>query len=171
MNIAAGRPGSDAGINQTGAPAAAPPTPKAHPAEGPLDLGRLLDELVIDGLLSVDLARPLRQRADDPSDRRHALIRIAERQWDNALLPGRKLSMEVLVQWLASKVGLPYLRIDPLSIEVSRVTTVVPYAYASRAKILPVKVTQSAVVIATSEPYQREWERDLGRALKLEIKR
>jgi len=171
MNIAAGKPGSDAGINPTGAAAAAPPTPRGHPAEGPLDLGRLLDELVADGLLSAELARPLRQHADDPADRRHALVRIAEKNWDNARLPGRSLTMEVLVQWLAQKTGLPYLRIDPLSIEVSRVTTVVPYAYASRAKILPVKVTPSEVVIATAEPYQREWERDLARALKLPIKR
>ncbi len=171
MNTAVARPGSDAGLNPTGAPAGAPPTPRAHPAEGPLDLLRLLDELVTDGLLDAGLAQPLRQRANDPADRRPALVRIAERNWDNAALPGRKLGIEVLTQWLAHKVGLPYLRIDPLSIEVSRVTTVVPYAYATRAKILPVKVTQNEVVIATAEPYLRDWERDLGRALKLEIRR
>ena len=44
-------------------------------------------------------------------------------------------------------------------------------AYAERYKILPVRVTTAEAVIATCEPYVREWEAELGRILRLEIKR
>ena len=44
-------------------------------------------------------------------------------------------------------------------------------AYAERFKILPVEVTSKEAVIATAEPYLREWEQELARIQKVEIKR
>jgi general secretion pathway protein E len=51
------------------------------------------------------------------------------------------------------------------------VTKVMSNAYAERFKILPVRVTTAEVVIATCEPYVREWEAELARIMRLEIKR
>src|SRR5579883_3103102 len=124
-------------MNQAAKPPSRETVAKKAP-DKPLDLGQLLDELVADGLVRADLARGLRQR---PPERKHPLVRIAECEWDNPQQPGKRLTLETLVQWLAARSGLPYLRIDPLSIDVARVTTVVSYAYAARVKILPVKVT------------------------------
>jgi len=136
-----------------------------------IDLAAVLEGLLGDGLILPEQAQTLRQRAATWREHRHPLQRVAECELDNAKQPGKRLTLEALVQWLAGKTGLPYLRIDPLSIEVSKVTTVVSYAYAARLKILPVKVTQDEVVIATAEPWLREWENDLGAVLKLRIKR
>ena len=136
-----------------------------------IDLAAVLEGLLGDGLILPEQAQTLRQRAATWREHRHPLQRVAECELDNAKQPGKRLTLEALVQWLAGKTGLPYLRIDPLSIEVSKVTTVVSYAYAARLKILPVKVTQDEVVIATAEPWLREWENDLGGVLKLRIKR
>jgi general secretion pathway protein E len=44
-------------------------------------------------------------------------------------------------------------------------------AYATRFRVLPVGVTTKEAVIATAEPYDREWEPELARMLKLEIRR
>ena len=136
-----------------------------------IDLAAVLEGLLGDGLILPEQAQTLRQRAATWREHRHPLQRVAECELDNAKQPGKRLTLEALVQWLAGKTGLPYLRIDPLSIEVGKVTTVVSYAYAARLKILPVKVTQDEVVIATAEPWLREWENDLGAVLKLRIKR
>ena len=136
-----------------------------------IDLGEVLDYLVADGMILPEQARALRARAGEWREHRHPLQRVAECELDNARQPGKRLTLEALVQYLAGRTGLPYLRIDPLSIEVGKVTTVVSYAYAARLKILPVKVTHEEVVIATAEPWLREWERDLGNVLKLRIKR
>jgi len=136
-----------------------------------IDLAEVLEGLLGDGLILPEQAQALRHRAVTWREHRHPLQRVAECELENAKQPGKRLTLEALVQWLAGKTGLPYLRIDPLSIEVGKVTTVVSYAYAARLKILPVKVTQDEVVIATAEPWLREWENDLGGVLKLRIKR
>ncbi len=136
-----------------------------------IDLAEVLEGLLGDGLILPEQAQALRHRAVTWREHRHPLQRVAECELENAKQPGKRLTLEALVQWLAGRTGLPYLRIDPLSIEVGKVTTVVSYAYAARLKILPVKVTQDEVVIATAEPWLREWENDLGGVLKLRIKR
>ncbi|HSW14886.1 MAG TPA: GspE/PulE family protein [Solimonas sp.] len=131
-----------------------------------LELGELLENLVADGLTTRAAVRELQIRLASQPDPRHPLAVIAGADWDNPQAPGRKLNLETLTQWLAKKFDLPYLRIDPLTIEVSKITAVIPYAYAARSKILPVKVTPTEVTIATSEPQLREWERDLVPLLK-----
>ena len=51
------------------------------------------------------------------------------------------------------------------------VTDVMSNAYATRFKILPVEVNTREVTIATSEPYIKDWEKELKHILRLEIRR
>ena len=44
-------------------------------------------------------------------------------------------------------------------------------AYATRFRILPVGVTSKEAVIATAEPGVREWEPELARMIKRDIRR
>ena len=76
--------------------------------------------------------------------------------------PHKPLTLDPLTEWLAKRVGLEYLHIDPLKIDFSAVTDVMSIAYATRFRILPVGVTSKEVVIATAEPYVREWEPELA---------
>ena len=85
--------------------------------------------------------------------------------------PHKPLALEPLTEWLAKRVGMEYLHIDPLKIDFSAVTEVMSIAYATRFHILPVGVTSKEVVIAICEPYVREWEKELQRITKLEIRR
>ncbi|MDR3418730.1 MAG: GspE/PulE family protein [Nevskia sp.] len=150
---------------------AVPPPKLEKRRDHALDLAELLDDLVADKMILAEEARGLRARMHEMREYRHPLQRLAECEWDNQKQPGKRLTLEALVHWLANHTGLPYLRIDPLSIDVGRVTTVVPYAYAARLKILPVKVAADEVTIATSEPWLREWEHDLSNVLRLRVKR
>ncbi len=133
-----------------------------------LDLGELLDALVADGLVDASAAQALRQQ---PPQRRHPLQIIAECDWTLPAEPSLRLTLDRLMSWLSERSGLPWQRIDPLSLDVARITQLVPYAYAARARILPLKVSATEVVIATAEPYWQEWERELAPLLKREIKR
>ncbi|MBA4286383.1 MAG: type II secretion system protein E [Xanthomonadaceae bacterium] len=137
----------------------------------PLVLETVLSTLVADGLTTTAAAKALLSRPAARGEHPHPLARIAGCDWEHPQLPGRKLGIEALTQWLAGRAGLPYLRIDPLAIEVAKITTVMPYAYAARLKILPVKVTATEVTIATCEPYIFDWVPDLRQALKLDVKR
>jgi general secretion pathway protein E len=96
---------------------------------------------------------------------------VAEQKWKDPRQPRKLLHLEALTEWLAEKVGLPYLHIDPFKIDFAAVTKVMSNAYAERYRILPVGVTAREATIATCEPHMREWEEPLKQVLRLDIKR
>ncbi|MDP9014164.1 MAG: GspE/PulE family protein [Pseudomonadota bacterium] len=137
-----------------------------------LTLGWLLDEMVKGELIP---AAAVRQLVDPPRRKdgaaHHPLVVAAAQDWPDRRTQGRKLSLEALTQWLAHRARLPYVRIDPLKLEVATMTEVVPYAYASRSGILPIKSGPAGVVFAVKDPFAVEWMRDLQPALKVPLKR
>lgn len=142
--------------------------------QGRLHLPEVLSLLAEDGLVSVENARMLSTLADSVSQehqQKHALVRVAERGWPDLQKPDQKLSLDRLLNWLASKLDLPIYSIDPMKVETHQITAVMSYAYAVRYGILAVEVDQDEVVIATAEPCEREWEVELGRVLRKSIRR
>ena len=137
-----------------------------------LDIKGLLEGLVSDGLVKYEDGKRalLLSRVKDLS-KTHPLTAIAEQNLEDARNPGRTLKQEDLFKWLADKTGVPYERIDPLKIDVTRVTSVVSYAYASNRAILPLRVDKDSVVIATSNPFDDEWVDELGQLLHKHVQR
>ncbi|WP_426119689.1 GspE/PulE family protein [Pseudomonas sp. DSP3-2-2] len=137
-----------------------------------LDLNDLLRDLVAQGFIdqsSAEDALTLRRTA--ANIQLHPLEFIAAQQLDDLKRPGRKLDLETLSVWLAQQSGQPYMRIDPLKINVAAVTPLMSYAFAQRHKILAVAVDRDSVTIASAQPYVNAWEADLAHVLKLPIKR
>ena len=135
-----------------------------------LALSEVLDALVGDGLASRADADQLVSDRRMHRNEQHPLVLIADQKWKSRQPPNRVLSLEALAEWLAGKVGMEYFHIDPLKINFSAVTEVMSNAYATRFKILPVEVSTREVVIATCEPYIREWEKELKQILRLDIR-
>ena len=106
-----------------------------------------------------------------PSETDHPITLISAKGWKKATDSNVLLDAEELTRWVADRANLPYLRIDPLKIDVSAVTSVMSYAYAERFKILPIAVNGSQITVATCEPYVREWEHELTDLLKLKFER
>lgn len=138
-----------------------------------MNLRNILRLLVHDGVISQkDAKRCLeRPKPKDAAAGEHPLIAISNAGLNRATPPYEPVSIEFLVAWLAKRTDLPYLRIDPLKVDVAAVTGLVSYAYASRYKILPVAVTDDKLVIATSDPYDTVWEEELGRILHKKVSR
>jgi general secretion pathway protein E len=137
-----------------------------------LDLNDLLRDLVAQGFIDQSSAEDaLTQRRGAANLQLHPLEFIATQQLDDLKRPGRKLDLETLTAWLAGQSGQPYLRIDPLKIQVASVTPLMSYAFAQRHKILAVAVDRDSVTIASAQPYVRGWEADLTHVLKLPIRR
>ncbi|HEV8644319.1 MAG TPA: GspE/PulE family protein [Burkholderiales bacterium] len=137
-----------------------------------LTLEQLLAELVADKLVTQDTAdKLLALRRSFRGGDVHPLVILADQKWKDPRNPKKLLNLEMLTEWLAGKVGLPYLHIDPFKIDFAAVTKVMSNAYAARFRILPVGVTSTEAVIATCEPFVREWETELARILRLEVKR
>ena len=143
---------------------------KTH-TEHRLSLGEVLDLLLADGLVVAEDVTALKEERKRYTEKIHPLVVVADQKWRNAKLPARLLTIEVLSEWMANQVGLPYMHIDPLKIDFSGVGDVMSSAYATRFSILPVQVTANEVVVATAEPYLREWERELAPILRKDIRR
>ncbi|MGB5278244.1 MAG: GspE/PulE family protein [Gammaproteobacteria bacterium] len=127
-----------------------------------LDLHEILTWMEQDALVDNESAHMLRTIAIGSGyDHKHPLQIIAERNWKHPQ-HANLLSLEFLTEWFARRLGIPYERIDPLKIEVTAVTEVMSYAYAARFNVLPIRVSETSITVATAQPYDREWMDELS---------
>ncbi len=137
--------------------------------EEKLSLEQVLFWLQVDGIISD--ADYQKCKPYTHNKKKHPLKIVVDCEVCDQTRMGKLLSLEELTQWLASKVDLPYYYIDPLKIDVAAVTLVYSQAYASNYNILPVRVSDDEIVVATAEPYIRAWEADLLKMNHRQIKR
>ena len=157
-----------------------PPTPPTTPRKagvktphvGPLDWRRLVEWLSEDGVISTAEAARTIARCSQVQSAQQPLVRLASVSMAR-LSDGKPLDIETMAQWLAGRAGLNYMRIDPLKVDVGKVADSMSAIYAERHKVLPVQVTASEVVIATSEPFITDWvpevERQARRTVRLVV--
>ena len=134
---------------------------------GRLDWRQLLGWLRDDGLVSEGDTQRVIKRFGAGASSLHALVRLggAGLQHD-----GRALDAEALTEWLAQRVSLPYLRIDPLKVDVGRVAEVMSLQYAELRKVLPVNVGPESVTVATSEPFDVAWAAEIESHTRRRVK-
>ncbi|MBN2706016.1 MAG: type II/IV secretion system protein [Deltaproteobacteria bacterium] len=145
----------------------------AHCLHGrPLELDFLLRELQDDGFIGPDDAENCRRSAQVKRGLPlHPLALIGALQLVDRRTGGL-LTVEDLTGWLAAKSGLPYLRIDPLKLEVRAITGLnLPRAYIDRFNIMPVRVEENRVVMATAEPFVDDWVKELSQVLHKDVER
>jgi general secretion pathway protein E len=137
---------------------------------GPLDWRRLVEWLHADKVISEEQATRTIARCAQAESVQHPLVRLASvsmrRVSDN-----KPLDIEMLTQWLAARVGMDYLRIDPLKVDVSRVADAMGAVYAERHRILPVVVNASEITVATSEPFIVDWVAEVERQSRRSVRR
>ncbi|MBI3478815.1 MAG: type II/IV secretion system protein [Nitrosomonadales bacterium] len=139
--------------------------------EHKLTLPEILGMLVADGLVSQAAADALIAERRGQRQDIHPLSIVAARSLKSQHPPYKVLHLETLTEWLASRVGLEYYHIDPLKIDFSVVTDIMSNDYAARFGILPVQVTATEVIVATSEPFLRDWEKVLQHTQRKAIRR
>ncbi len=143
----------------------ATPRPEVAPS-GKLEWRHLLQWLHEDGLIGPDEQQRTEQRFAAGHSSQHPLVRLGGagllRQGD-----GRALDAEALTEWLAGRCGLPYLRIDPLKVDVGRVADVMSINYAEAHRVLPVQFAAGEITVATCEPFDTGWTAEIeGHARK-----
>ncbi|MCB1607693.1 MAG: type II/IV secretion system protein, partial [Xanthomonadales bacterium] len=140
-------------------------------ADQKVELSRVVAALVEDQMLSAEGANQIRSTGSGGKVDLNPLVLIANLKLPHATDPGKKLTLELLSEWLARQAHLPYIKLDPMKIDMSKVTDVIGHAYAQRYKILPIEVNDYEVVFATSEPFVTSWVPDLQHLLRREIRR
>ncbi|MDZ4187270.1 MAG: ATPase, T2SS/T4P/T4SS family [Hydrogenophaga sp.] len=136
---------------------------------GPLDWRMLVDWLRDDGVITAQEAERTTTRCASAHSAQHPLQRLAVVGMARAV-DGHVLDAELLTEWLAQRCGLTYLRIDPLKVDVGKVGDVMSAAYAERHKVLPVQVSTAEVVVATAEPFIRDWVPEVERQTRKTVR-
>lgn len=137
-----------------------------------LTLDYVLRHLLEDGLLTEQqLAQFTGSHRPDDKDKTHPLIILSNEGWRSPGEQSYPLTLERLTQWLAEKTRIPYIRIDPLNIDVNKVTSLVSQAYAANLKILPLEINSKELTVANCEPFFDSWVQELSRIVNLRIKR
>ena len=137
---------------------------------GPIDWRRLVEWLHADGVISEEQAARTIARCAQAESVQHPLVRLASVSMRRAA-DNKPLDIELLTQWLAARVGMDYLRIDPLKVDVSKVADAMGAMYAERHRILPVQVSASEITVATSEPFVVDWVAEVERQSRRGVRR
>ncbi|HVE54466.1 MAG TPA: ATPase, T2SS/T4P/T4SS family [Ramlibacter sp.] len=151
------------------AAAKAKPSARTLP-RGPLDWRTLVEWMEQDAVISPEEARRTIARCSQAESAQHPLVRLAAVAIARAS-DGKPLDIEMLTQWLAQRIGLDYLRIDPLKVDVGKVADVMSAAYAERHRVLPIQVTTGEVVVATAEPFMTGWVEEVERQARRAVRR
>jgi len=146
--------------------------PQTATAEHTLDLRRLVTDLVDDARLSQEDANSLLGKARTREQAMmHPLAYIATQGLEDRARPGKLLDGDTLTAWLAEKAQLPIFHIDPLKIDVPKVTEVMSYAFAKRHGILCLEVGSESVTVACTQPFISGWEPQLEHVARRRVKR
>ena len=151
-----------------------PPQPARRPVHkvpyvGPLDWRKLVEWLGEDGIISAAEAVRTIARCAQVQSAQPPLVRLASVSMTR-LSDGKPLDLETMAQWLAGRAGLSYIRIDPLKVDVGKVADSMSAIYAERHKVLPIQVTTTEVVIATSEPFITDWVAEIERQARRNVR-
>lgn len=139
-----------------------------------LDLHQIFSWMLADGMIEKAEVKPRYNETQallrNTSAAMHPLTAVAQIKLKSAKPPHKQLTLDLLTEWMADKVKLPFFRIDPLKIDFTRVADVMSATYAARFNILPVELTPTDVVIATAEPFVTEWEAEIAKITRRNVK-
>ncbi|HTT11956.1 MAG TPA: GspE/PulE family protein [Burkholderiaceae bacterium] len=137
---------------------------------GKLPLSFVVKSLVYEGLMAkADGERILSVKSRE--SRVHPLTLLAEMNLRSPGAARELLDLERLTMWLADRAKLPYQHIDPLRVDFARVVEVMSVRYATNYSILPIAVTNAEVTIATCEPFDESWLREIEQISRKSVRR
>jgi general secretion pathway protein E len=157
--------------------------------EDRLSAKRLLSALEKKGLISLQKARDLyanrlellkqveRRRAkqgvgavnenhDRPFFLIDAIVSLNLKRNDN---PSKTLDEDTVYKALADDWRIPFVKIDPLRLDLNVVTTTIPISFARNHLVLPIAVRQGRLTVATPNPFNLEVLEDITRACKMQV--
>jgi general secretion pathway protein E len=84
---------------------------------------------------------------------------------------GKLLSEDAITEVLAAAVGIPYLKIDPLKLDLELVTTHISRPFALKHLIVPVGFSNGVVTVAVADPFNEEVIEELKALKRMEFRR
>ncbi|RJG14551.1 GspE/PulE family protein [Massilia cavernae] len=154
-------------------PAAPKPAAAQPRAPRSLDLQTIFSWLLADGIVEKANVKTNFTQAQailkNAVGSMHPLSAAAQCKLISAQPPHRLMTLDLLTEYAASKVGLPFVRIDPLKIDFTKVADVMSASYAARFNILPLELTGTTLTVATADPFSHEWEAEIAKISRRKI--
>ncbi len=82
---------------------------------------------------------------------------------------GKLLTEDKITAEIAAQVGMRYVKIDPLKLDLNTVTSYISKPFARKHLVIPIDEDDGAVIMAVVDPFELEAVEDLRRTNKLNI--
>ncbi|MDC1174511.1 GspE/PulE family protein [Bacteriovoracaceae bacterium] len=102
--------------------------------------------------------------------KKHPLITLYESNIKDRRNPAVTIDLEGVTRCYATFIQMDYYHIDPMKIDIEKVTKLLPKAYVKRLGVLPVLIEDEAVTFATCEPFWLDWIGEVERSIKKKVK-
>ena len=86
-------------------------------------------------------------------------------------VPGKYLTEDVITEAIAGALGMPYLKIDPLKLDLDVVTSHIPRPFALKNLIVAVGEANGVTTVAVADPFNEAVINELASARQLKISR
>ncbi len=83
--------------------------------------------------------------------------------------PSKTLDEDTIYQVLAGTWSRPFVKIDPLKLDLNLVTTTIPISFAKNHLVLPVRISEGKLTVATPNPFNLEVLEDVERACQMPV--
>ena len=84
--------------------------------------------------------------------------------------PSKTLDEDSIFQTVAEGWDIPFVKIDPLKLDLNLVTTTIPISFAKNHLVLPIEIRQGKLTVATPNPFNLEVLEDITRACQMQVK-
>ncbi|WP_231716986.1 GspE/PulE family protein [Desulfosarcina ovata] len=83
--------------------------------------------------------------------------------------PSKIVDEDAIFQALAENWKIPFVKIDPLKLDLNVVTTTIPISFAKNHLVLPIGISQGNLTVATPNPFNHEVFDDVSRACQMRV--
>jgi len=134
-----------------------------------VDLIALLRWLEEDNVITIEQSKEMTKQIKLEKLSGHAINQVAQCKAKSTKHRGKVLTAELITENVARLYELPYVRLDPLKINVDSVTSIMSKAFSVRHEILAYEVTPDKVFIAVVDPSKNTWVVGLEQILRKSI--
>ncbi|PHS14033.1 MAG: type II secretion system protein E [Kangiella sp.] len=134
-----------------------------------IDLIALLRCLEDDKAITAEQSKEITKQIKLEKLSGHSINQVAQCKIKSTKHRGKVLTAELITENVARLHELPYVRLDPLKINVDTVTSVMSKAFSVRHQILAYEVASDMVFIAVIDPSKNSWVAGLEQILRKSI--
>ncbi len=84
--------------------------------------------------------------------------------------PSRELDEDLIFKMLADEWGYPYIKLDPLKLDINQVTSTISHTFAIKHLAVPIGVENGFITVVTPNPFNLEVFDDIARVSKMRVK-